>query len=95
MDANTWWQKHKAWHFSWLERWYLSRLCLRLVRQGNHRERIILFYRFMREAAEKEFTEDGAISLNAFMAECHTEAQANYVHQVYTEGWEGEKYEST
>ncbi len=82
MATNIWWQKHKEWHFSWLERWYLSRLCRRLVLQGNHAERIILFYRFMREAAEKEFTEDNAISLNIFMAECHLESQMDYLTQA-------------
>ena len=69
MTTNIWWEKHKEWHFSWLERWYLSRLCRRLVLQGNHKERITLFYRFIREAAEEEFTEDGAISLNTFMTD--------------------------
>jgi len=91
MSTNIWWQKHKEWHFSWFERWYVSRLCHRLVLQGNHKERIILFYRFIREAAEKEFTEDGAISLNAFMAEWHLESQADYLGQAATARQEGAK----
>jgi len=82
MATGVWWETHKRIHLSRLERWYLSRLCRRLVHQGSHRVRITLFYRFLREAAETEFTEDGTISLNMFLAECHVDAQADYLIQA-------------
>ena len=58
-----------------LVRLLLRWICRNLVKQGSlHRPRIIAYYRIMREAAEFEFTEDNQPTLDAFLGECHSEA---------------------
>ena len=58
-----------------LVRLLLRWMCRKLVKQGSlHRPRIIAYYRIMREAAESEFTEDNKPTLDAFLRECHSEA---------------------
>jgi len=58
-----------------LERWFLKRLCWKLVKQGYHHKKFITeYYRYMREAAEDEFTDDNRHSLDSFMTECHEDA---------------------
>jgi hypothetical protein len=61
-----------------LVRLLLMWICRKLVKQGSlHRPRIITYYRIMREAAESEFTEDNKPTLDAFLRECHSEANAH------------------
>ena len=58
-----------------LERWFLKRLCWKLVKQGySHKKLITEYYRYIREAAEEEFTEDNKPTLDHFMTECHEDA---------------------
>lgn len=53
-------------------------ICRKLVIQGPaHRANIIAYYRIMREAAEQEFSEDNKPTLDAFLRECHDEANAS------------------
>jgi hypothetical protein len=61
--------------FTRFDRWLLKRLCRKLVTQGRHRERIIEYYRIMKEAAKKQFTEDNKVTLDDFMLECFKEAE--------------------
>jgi hypothetical protein len=50
-------------------------ICRKLVKQGPlHKASIVAYYRIMREAAECEFTEDNKPTLDAFLGECHSEA---------------------
>ena len=45
------------------------------MKQGTlHRARIVAYYRIMLDAAESEFTEDNKPTLDAFLGECHSEA---------------------
>lgn len=63
-----------------LVRLLLRWICRKLVIQGPaHRANIIAYYRIMREAAEQEFTEDNKPTLDAFLRECHDEANAETV----------------
>lgn len=58
------------------ERWFLKRLLRREVWQGpGHDQRIAGLYGLIREACEKEFFEDNAPTLSAFLAECFEQAQ--------------------
>lgn len=58
-----------------LVRLLLRWICRKLVKQGSlHRPRIVAYYRIMRDAAESEFTEDNKPTLDAFLGECHSEA---------------------
>lgn len=57
-----------------LQRWFLKRITREVVRQGNHRSRIIEFYRLLVDAAREEFTEDNKPTLDCFLEECHREA---------------------
>ncbi len=60
-----------------LVRLLLKWICRKLVIQGPaHRANIIAYYRIMREAAEQEFTEDNKPTLDAFLGECHSEANS-------------------
>lgn len=55
----------------------LRKLCGKLVVQGHcHKAYITEYYRIMREAAEREFTEDNKPTLDAFLQECFDEANA-------------------
>ncbi len=58
-----------------LEKWFLKRLCRKLVFQGNHEGKITEYYRILRQAAEKEFIEDNRVGLDDFLTECHLAAQ--------------------
>lgn len=52
----------------------LKNICKRIVKQGYlHQARITAYYKIMREAAEKEFTEDNKPTLDAFLQECFSE----------------------
>jgi len=52
----------------------LKNICKRIVKQGPlHQARITAYYKIMREAAEKEFTEDNKPTLDAFLQECFNE----------------------
>lgn len=53
-----------------IERYFLKRLCKKIVRQGTHRKRIIEYYRIIMDAARKEFTEDNKSTLEDFMLKC-------------------------
>ena len=68
-----------------LVRLLLRWICRKLVKQGSlHKPRIVAYYRIMREAAESEFTEDNKPTLDAFLGECHSEANSDYQHQIST-----------
>lgn len=58
-----------------LERWFLKRLCRKIVTQGSHKKRITEHYQILMEAAREQFTEETPPSLNSFMLECFEEAQ--------------------
>lgn len=61
-----------------LVRLLLRWICRKLVKQGPlHKSRIVAYYRIMREAAECEFTEDNKPTLDAFLEECHSEANCS------------------
>jgi len=61
----------KTTQMTWLEKWFLMRLCRRLVIQGpNHRGNVIEYLRVIREAARKEFTEENEVGIDSFMREC-------------------------
>jgi hypothetical protein len=52
----------------------LKNICKRIVKQGPlHQARITAYYKIMREAAEKDFTEDNKPTLDAFLQECFSE----------------------
>lgn len=53
----------------------LRYVCERIVLQGPcHRQLIIEYYKTIREAAEKEFTEDNKPTIDYFLKECFDEA---------------------
>ena len=56
------------------DRWFLKRLCYKITKQGNHKERIIEYYRTVIKPARKVFTEDTPPSLDSFLKECFEEA---------------------
>ena len=56
------------------QKWLLRRMARKIVIQGNHRSRIIEFYRILLYAARTEFREDNDVTLNDFLEECHKEA---------------------
>lgn len=59
-----------------LERWFLERICKKLVVQGPaHKQNIVDYYKIIRRAAKNEFTEDNDVTLDAFMSECHKESK--------------------
>lgn len=65
---------------SWFERWVLRRIFKRLVLQSpQHENNITKVYELMREACEKEFTEDNCPTLDAFLMECFMRSQNRYV----------------
>ena len=60
---------------NWFTRMILRKICRSFVTQGpEHRGKIIAYYEVMRNAAEIEFREENKISLDAFLSECHSEA---------------------
>lgn len=59
---------------NFIEKWLLIKLLKRIVRQGNHRRRIIDFYRLLVFAARREFTEDNKPTLDGFLKDCNDEA---------------------
>ncbi len=78
---------------NWLEKWFLRRLCRKLVLQGlGHKQNITQYYLVMRDAAQWEFSEDNKPSLDGFLEECHKEAGKswrNYPH-VYARRYYGQ-----
>lgn len=46
------------------EQWAVKRIIRQEVRQGGHPDRIVNLYTMIREACEKEFTEDNTPTLN-------------------------------
>jgi hypothetical protein len=52
----------------------LERIAQHVVIQGDHRKRIIHYFRILIEAARKQFTEDNKLSLDSFLMECFEEA---------------------
>ncbi len=56
------------------ERWFLKRLCRKIVTQGDHKRRIIEHYKILMEAAKEEFTEENKYGLDSFMQECFEKA---------------------
>jgi hypothetical protein len=59
----------------WFVRILLRMICERLVKQGPmHKKRITAYYRVMYHAARKEFCEDSKPTLDAFLEECHQDA---------------------
>jgi hypothetical protein len=58
------------------ERWFLKRVIREEVRQGyDHDARITGLYRMIREACEKEFTEDNEPTLSDFLSDCFEDTQ--------------------
>jgi hypothetical protein len=59
-----------------IQRWFLRRLLRQEVVQGpDHARRISELYGLIREAAENEFTEDNAPTMDAFLSECFQTTQ--------------------
>lgn len=56
------------------QRWLLQRIARTVVVQGNHKNRIIEFYKILMDAAQNEFTEDNKLTLDDFLEDCHTRA---------------------
>jgi len=56
----------------WFAKWFLKRLCQKLVVQGtSHQYNIIEYYRIMNLKAKDEFLEDSKPTLDYFLADCH------------------------
>lgn len=52
------------------ERWFLTRVFRKQVRQGyDHAQNITELYRMIRVAAEQEFTEDNLVTQNSYLTE--------------------------
>lgn len=54
---------------TWFQIWIFKRILRQQVRQGPHKENITELYRYIREAAEKEFYEDNLVTLNSSLTE--------------------------
>lgn len=55
---------------TWFEKWFLHRVFRKEVRQGfDHSRHISELYALIREAAEREFFEDNAPTLDASLLE--------------------------
>jgi hypothetical protein len=53
----------------------LRNICRDLVRQSNdHKPLVIEYYKFMREAAQQEFTDDSKFTVDSFLEECFQES---------------------
>jgi len=48
---------------------------MKLVKQGNHTKRIGAYYKIMRDATRKEFTEDNEFTLDMFLGDLHKESK--------------------
>jgi hypothetical protein len=55
-------------------KWMLKRIAQDVVVQGDHRQRIVEFYKMLVDAARKEFYEDNKLILDSFLEECHRKA---------------------
>ena len=59
-----------------LERYFMLGIIRREVTQGyDHTKRISALYGLIRSACENEFTEDSALTLNAFLSELFEHSQ--------------------
>lgn len=62
-----------------LHEWLLKRIFKWAVIQGQeHKKNIERIYKLLREAVDKEFTEDNGPTLDAFMLECFEKSQSIY-----------------
>jgi len=53
------------------EKFMLKRICKRIVKQSpDHKSNITEYFRIIRRAASKEFTEDNAPTQKCFLQEC-------------------------
>jgi len=66
--------KYKYYAIRGFARWFLARLCRRLVKNGVHRYGVTEYYRVMWEVAEAEFTECNRPTLDGFLRDCHDKA---------------------
>ena len=58
------------------ERWFIKRVIRRLVVQGpTHTRNITELYSMIRDACDKEFTEDNAATMDAFLKELFCSTQ--------------------
>ena len=65
---------------TWLEKWFLRRLCRKIVIQGpRHTPNITEYYRYIRNAAQREFKEDTQPTLNSFLEKCHKDAGKTWI----------------
>lgn len=61
---------------NWFTHWFLKRTFRQEVKQGHYHDlKISNLYAMIREAAENEFTEDNAPTIDAFLRECFERAQ--------------------
>ena len=60
-----------------LEEWFLKRIIAKEVKHGNHAERIAHLFDLIYQACKKEFVEDNAPTLNAFLLEQFTSIGQN------------------
>lgn len=59
-------------NMTFFEQWMLKRICKRIVKQSHdHESNVTEYYRIIKEALEKEFTEDSELGLHTFLKECH------------------------
>lgn len=60
------------------ERWFLKRLVARQVRQGRwHAARITALYQLVRDACDREFYEDNAVTRDDFLHEMFMRTQVS------------------
>lgn len=52
----------------------LKKIAMKTVIQGDHRYKIVQFYKVLIKEAREEFTEDNKTTLDNFLRECHEEA---------------------
>ncbi len=59
-----------------------------VIQSWHHRSNIIEYFKVMKDAAENEFTEDNAPTLNDFLDGCYREAMG-YNPQIHTTSTKG------
>ena len=70
-------KKYEVLLFEWIVvRWMI---------QGGHQGRITTMYRIIRNAFEKEFTEDNRMTGDQFLAECFNDSQLTEDYKVNLE----------
>lgn len=61
----------KYYKMTWFERWMLKRIFKRIVIQSHeHKNNIIETFQLMRDACNKQFTEDNTPTMDSFLLEC-------------------------